>query len=62
MYKELEKDIPGFKAPAHGCLEKWAKEGILLLNATLTVEYVHACLDLKMNLSEHSTFLNYPTA
>lgn len=40
MYAELERDpkIVGFKPPDHGCLEEWAKEGILLLNATLTVE------------------------
>ena len=40
MYKELESDISGFKAPDHGCLEKWAKQGVLLLNATLTVRLV----------------------
>ncbi|XP_062518064.1 uracil-DNA glycosylase-like [Corticium candelabrum] len=38
IYKELEKDINGFVAPDHGCLEKWAQKGVLLLNATLTVE------------------------
>ena len=38
IYKELTNDIDGFKAPDHGNLEKWAQEGILLLNATLTVE------------------------
>eukprot|EP01118_Nematostelium_gracile_P005977 TRINITY_DN1909_c0_g1_i1.p1 TRINITY_DN1909_c0_g1~~TRINITY_DN1909_c0_g1_i1.p1 ORF type:complete len:305 (+),score=81.29 TRINITY_DN1909_c0_g1_i1:43-915(+) len=38
IYKELETDIEGFKAPNHGYLEKWAREGILLLNATLTVQ------------------------
>ncbi|XP_078580842.1 uracil-DNA glycosylase-like isoform X2 [Branchiostoma floridae x Branchiostoma japonicum] len=38
IYKELSSDIPGFTAPDHGCLEKWAKEGVLLLNATLTVQ------------------------
>jgi uracil-DNA glycosylase len=37
IYKELQNDIPGFKAPAHGNLEEWAKQGVLLLNATLTV-------------------------
>lgn len=37
IFKELENDIVGFKAPAHGCLEKWAKQGVLLLNAALTV-------------------------
>jgi uracil-DNA glycosylase len=38
MYKELATDIPGFKAPDHGYLTSWARQGILMLNATLTVE------------------------
>jgi uracil-DNA glycosylase len=38
MYKELSTDIPGFKAPSHGNLTSWAKQGILMLNATLTVQ------------------------
>jgi len=38
IYKELTTDIKGFKTPSHGNLEKWAKDGILLLNATLTVQ------------------------
>lgn len=38
IYKELERDIPGFVRPNHGCLEKWTSEGVLLLNAMLTVE------------------------
>jgi uracil-DNA glycosylase len=37
IYKELATDIPGFVKPAHGNLEEWAKQGVLLLNATLTV-------------------------
>lgn len=37
IYKELEADIPGFKTPKHGNLTQWADEGVLLLNATLTV-------------------------
>lgn len=37
MYKELETDIEGFKTPNHGNLTEWAKQGVLLLNATLTV-------------------------
>ncbi|WP_183568173.1 uracil-DNA glycosylase [Mucilaginibacter sp. SP1R1] len=37
IYKELKTDIPGFQIPAHGNLEEWAKQGVLLLNATLTV-------------------------
>ncbi len=36
IYKELESDL-GIKAPAHGNLENWAKEGVLLLNTVLTV-------------------------
>jgi uracil-DNA glycosylase len=34
----LETDIPGFKCPEHGCLEKWANQGVFMLNAFLTVE------------------------
>ena len=37
IYKELESDLGITPAP-HGCLESWAKQGVLLLNATLTVE------------------------
>ncbi|XP_028851733.1 uracil-DNA glycosylase isoform X2 [Denticeps clupeoides] len=37
MYKELESDIEGFKHPGHGDLTGWAKQGVLLLNAVLTV-------------------------
>lgn len=37
IYKELETDIPGFKTPNHGHLTHWAEQGVLLLNATLTV-------------------------
>lgn len=37
IYRELAADIPGFAIPAHGCLEAWAKRGVLLLNNVLTV-------------------------
>jgi len=37
IYKELHNDV-GFIIPDHGNLEHWAKQGVLLLNATLTVE------------------------
>lgn len=37
IYKELENDIHGFKRPNHGCLIKWAEQGVLLLNSVLTV-------------------------
>lgn len=36
IYKELEDDL-GYPIPNHGCLTKWAKEGVLLLNTVLTV-------------------------
>jgi len=37
IYKELQADIPGFNIPSHGDLSSWAKQGVLLLNSTLTV-------------------------
>ena len=37
IYKELKNDIPDFSIPKYGDLSKWADEGVLLLNATLTV-------------------------
>lgn len=37
IFKELEADIPGFKRPDHGHLRSWADQGVLLLNAVLTV-------------------------
>ncbi|ASU35319.1 uracil-DNA glycosylase [Mucilaginibacter xinganensis] len=37
IYKELSTDIPGFITPSHGDLTEWAKQGVLLLNASLTV-------------------------
>lgn len=36
MYKELHDDI-GFRIPNHGNLTSWAKQGVFLLNASLTV-------------------------
>ena len=37
IFKELESDL-GLKRPDHGNLEKWAQQGVLLLNSILTVE------------------------
>ena len=36
MYKELAEDV-GFVPPDHGHLVDWAKQGVLMLNAVLTV-------------------------
>lgn len=38
IFKELKNDIPGFEIPNSGNLEKWASQGVLLLNAILSVE------------------------
>ncbi len=36
VYKELARDLQ-MPIPSHGCLTSWAEQGVLLLNATLTV-------------------------
>lgn len=36
IFKELQDDV-GISPPQTGCLTSWAKQGVLLLNATLTV-------------------------
>lgn len=36
IYKELQDDL-GIIPPSHGCLQEWAEQGVLLLNAVLTV-------------------------
>ncbi|MEM9387826.1 MAG: uracil-DNA glycosylase [Pseudomonadota bacterium] len=41
IYKELHDDL-GVPIPSHGHLEAWAKQGVLLLNAVLTVEASNA--------------------
>ncbi|XP_009075059.1 PREDICTED: uracil-DNA glycosylase, partial [Acanthisitta chloris] len=37
IYRELSTDIEDFTHPGHGDLTGWAKQGVLLLNAVLTV-------------------------
>lgn len=39
--KEIQRDL-GLASPAHGCLQAWARQGVLLLNTVLTVEAGHA--------------------
>jgi uracil-DNA glycosylase len=41
IFKELSRDLQ-LPIPAHGCLQPWATQGVLLLNATLTVEQSQA--------------------
>lgn len=37
IFAELQRE-PGIPRPDHGCLLPWARQGVLLLNAVLTVE------------------------
>ena len=37
IFKEIARDL-GLPRPDHGCLLPWARQGVLLLNAVLTVE------------------------
>ena len=37
IFKEVQRDV-GISRPDHGCLLPWARQGVLLLNAVLTVE------------------------
>lgn len=41
IFKEQQRDL-GLPLPSHGCLQSWAEQGVLLLNATLTVEQERA--------------------
>ena len=36
IFKEIQRDL-GLPMPSHGCLQSWAEQGVLLLNATLSV-------------------------
>jgi uracil-DNA glycosylase len=37
IFKEITANF-GYETPRHGCLDAWAKQGVLLLNTVLTVE------------------------
>ncbi|MBO5244972.1 MAG: uracil-DNA glycosylase [Selenomonadales bacterium] len=41
IFKELKDDL-GCEIPNHGCLRHWAEQGVLLLNAVLTVRAYQA--------------------
>lgn len=41
IFKEIERDLQ-IPRPSHGCLQAWANQGVLLLNATLSVEQARA--------------------
>ncbi len=70
IYKEIASDL-GTEVPPHGNLERWAEQGVLLLNATLTVrageagshqgkgweEFTDAAIDALSRRREHVVFL-----
>lgn len=70
IYKEIKADI-GKDAPKSGDLERWARQGVLLLNATLTVrkamagshqgkgweEFTDAVLRILSQQREHLVFI-----
>lgn len=70
IYKEVVSDVGG-TAPTHGNLEHWAKQGVFLLNATLTVrahtplshqgkgweEFTDAVIQKLSDAKEHLVFL-----
>lgn len=70
IYKEIEHDL-GISAPRSGNLTRWAEQGVLLLNATLTVqahragshqgkgweEFTDAAIKLLAEEREHLVFI-----
>ena len=70
IFKEIERDL-GIPRPDHGCLMPWAQQGVLLLNAVLTVErglagshqgkgwegFTDACIDALNREREHLVFM-----
>lgn len=70
IYKEIHNDL-GKPIPSDGFLERWAKQGVLLLNATLTVvahnagshqkkgweEFTDSVIKLLSDKKEHVVFL-----
>ncbi len=38
IFKEISQDVHSHEQPCNPCLERWAKQGVLLLNTVLTVE------------------------
>ena len=51
IFKEIESDL-GIKKPVNGNLDRWAAQGVLLLNATLTVRAHQAGSHQKKGLEE----------
>lgn len=56
IYKELTHDM-GIKPPLHGNLEKWANNGVLLLNATLSVRANEAASHQRKGWEEFTDYI-----
>ena len=70
IYKELHDDL-GCTIPDHGCLTKWAEQGVLMLNTVLTVrahqagshqrrgweEFTDAAIRVLAEQKEHLVFI-----
>ncbi|PLZ01433.1 uracil-DNA glycosylase [Burkholderia sp. WAC0059] len=46
IFREISSSL-GLDTPKHGCLDTWARQGVLLLNTVLTVEQSHAASHAK---------------
>ena len=70
IYTEINKDYPEFEIPHHGDLTNWVKEGVLLLNSSLTTlqgypnshaglwdEFIYQVLRLLSSRHKHIIFL-----
>jgi len=55
IYKVVQKNIPGFIIPKHGSLKEWAERGVLMLNATMTVDKGNANSHAKFGWQEFTT-------
>ena len=37
IFKEIKREYDDYTIPTHGNIEKWAKQGVLLINSALTI-------------------------
>ena len=54
IYQELKEDV-GFQIPTHGYLQNWADQGVLMLNAMLTVRASQAGSHQKKGWEQFTT-------